>query len=185
MTIASHPFGDMKPREVVPIDNPTDTCQPDVVVDVDDADRALHQLGRLTDQLESITSWAKDAKEKLQPRIDSARSELMFFMEHLRADTKQNSMKLPAGELSVRKRPSKVERDDDRLLALLGKAIEGPEFWKQSPKWSAIMGLLAAQEDGTFVVKEGGELVDEAVLQKIEPVEPLSLTAKDIHGRKL
>lgn len=156
-------------------------------ISVDDADRAIRQLARLTDQLESIEQWTKDAKDKLAPRIHEARELLAYFTENMREDTGESSIDLPSGKVSVRARPAKMVRDNDKLLALLADRIPDSKFWNEkiTPAWKEIMGLLEHQDDGTFVVKGDGEVIPTNVLQKTDPDTKYSLTVVDSLGREL
>lgn len=186
MSTADDPFGDLQYESAEDSgESVSPLSQAGASFTVDDADRSLHRLGRYADQLEAIKKWAADAAAALQPKIDRERESLAAFMVGMRKATGKNDIRLPAGELTIRKRPVSTKRDDEKLLAFLGGRIADARFWKQSPAWKEIMGLLEEDKDGCFVVKGDGEVVEPDVLAKVHPEDPYSLTAKDIHGRKL
>lgn len=155
-------------------------------VTVEQADTFLRRLTRLRQQQEAIKEWTRKQEAVLERKAQYYLGLLAQFAVAMREDTGSSSIALPSGAVSVRRRPPKVRRDDEALLAVLAGRIKGDMYWHKTPSWTAIMGLLQVQDDGTYAVKADGELLEAKVVCRTDPEGSLySVQICDSHGNRL
>lgn len=118
-------------------------------------------------QIERLQSYIRDVEEKAERQKVSLEVMMEPFVRQLLDGGKSKTYKAPSGNVSIRKQPPEISRDDEMLVRFLHntgrddlvKVVEKPD-------WATFKKLLNTQvrEDGTvFFVTPEGELVEGAV----------------------
>jgi hypothetical protein len=136
-----------------------------------EAEARIEQVQRFADERKAeIDAWAETATEREAHTITFFTGLLKAYHFKLHQDNPRiKTIKLPAGELQLRKSQPQYSRDDDKLTAWL--KAHRPEFVriKESPDWAEAKKALAVA--GRHLVDpETGEIVDG--VEVYEPGEP-------------
>ena len=122
------------------------------------------------ERIHEIQAWAESATKSARNAIEHLTGLLEVYHRQLHAENPQlKTIKLPAGEIQLRKQPPKYLRDDARLLAWL--KANRPEFIRvtEAPDWGAVKKAFVAH-DGLLVDPDTGEVVDGVAVE--ESAEP-------------
>lgn len=136
-----------------------------------EAEARIEQVQRFADERKAeIDAWAETATEREAHTITFFTGLLQAYHHSIYKENHRiKTIKLPAGELQLRKSQPQYIRDDDKLTAWL--KAHRPEFVriKESPDWAEAKRAFAVA--GRHLVDpETGEIVDG--VEVYEPEEP-------------
>ncbi len=122
---------------------------------------ANEQIAPLKDEIREIEEWQQNENKKLQRHIDFLKSFLEpYHRRILEVDPKAKTIKLPHGDLCVRKQQPEIKRNDEILLDwLIENEMHNLVKVKKSPDWAEL------KKDCTFVngkavLSDTGQIVD-------------------------
>ena len=159
----------------------TDVKAPFEINDDKAADWALRKIREAEARIEQVRQFAEEQKAEIDGWAETTAEReihtIAFFTGLLQAyhhniyreNPRIKTIKLPAGELQMRKAQPQYSRDDNKLTAWL--KAHRPEFVKvkESPDWAEAKKALAVA--GRHLVDpETGEIVDG--VEVYEPEEP-------------
>lgn len=156
------------------------------VVDTDQkAEWCLHKIREAQDETERWKRFyaerAKAVEDSNMFRIARLKQKLIQYMQHVpKKDTKTTQKySLMSGDLVIKKEHTRIDHDDDVLLAWL--VDNAPEYIrvKESVDWRALKDQLV-EKDGDYFFVETGEKVP-GVTDTLVPAE-FDVRLKDLPG---
>lgn len=122
---------------------------------------ANDQIEPLAEEVQKIRAWEQAENNKIQNNVNFLSSLLEpYHRMILEADPKAKTIKLPHGELKIRKQQPEIIKNDDLLLVWLESSkLEQYIKVEKKPQWGELKKNVEFPEGGGAVYKETGEVI--------------------------
>jgi len=121
------------------------------------------------DEIQKLNNWLESENSKLQAEIDWFSSLIEPWFRKLNQESKGKikTIKLPDGEIQLRKQPTNYTRNDEELLSFL-RSSDRQEFIKvkESPNWAMLKRQTVVVNNTTVIIKGTGEIVPGVVSEE-------------------